>query len=364
MESPTACVDRAAVGLLAGSEPVLVAVSGGSDSVALLLAARHALGRRLRVVHVDHGLRSASAADGCWVAQLAASLGVPVRIESAAPGSHGGGRTETAARRRRLPALARAARDEGARWILLAHHADDDLETLLLQLRRGHRGDRILAGIPPVRALDADVSVVRPFLLGDAPPDRRALQAFRRAAGIGHRDDPSNRDTSVPRSGLRRRLAAGDLADLAGDAFRMEWLALRRRARGRLEARLLAATVDLHRGLQPIGLGCRLDRSAIPPLRPSTPTEPARPDEDLAERLSLLGACLARSRRVDPRGAVLRRLRQALAAGRGDVELPASPESLLITARQDGLHLPRETLGPGDSTSRILTAVARGSLYP
>ena len=137
---------------------MLLAVSGGSDSVALLGAAATVL-PRVEVVHVHHGLRAAADADAEHVAALARRLDLPLTIVSAPPTSRDPARTETAARRRRYAALVHVARTSGATRVLTAHHLDDDLETLLLHALRGHVGVRARCGVPALRPLTPDGSL-------------------------------------------------------------------------------------------------------------------------------------------------------------------------------------------------------------
>src|SRR5437867_10659453 len=137
--------------MLAGGETVLVGVSGGADSVALLhllIALAPSWRLRLHVLHVDHQLRPDSSSDGDFVRVLGARLGVPVDVA-----------TVTVDRRESLEAAARTARHAalemwaarvGAQRIALGHTADDQAETVLMRLVQG-AGVRGLSGIPPVR---------------------------------------------------------------------------------------------------------------------------------------------------------------------------------------------------------------------
>ena len=330
---------------------VMLAVSGGSDSMALLAAAHEVLpaGDGLLVAHVRHGLRPDDGEDAALVADTCAALDRPCTILRAPAAD--AARSETAARRRRMAALSRTARDAGAPAILLAHHVDDDLETLLLHLLRGHRGDRALAGIPAVRPLDQATRLVRPFLAGPAPADRDALAATRRAAGLPFRDDPTNRDASIPRNRVRAWLATAEQELRVG--LRRVQLA----ARARLQSRQLAAAAAVESGLQREGLGCRVSRDAL------LDHLGADPDQDLAERLRLAARCLRRPRRLDTRGAVLRDLRRMLRAGSGGLRLPASPDPIDTRVSRTGLHLPHEALAEGPPAARVVAAVAAGSLY-
>ncbi|PYM07965.1 MAG: tRNA lysidine(34) synthetase TilS [Candidatus Rokuibacteriota bacterium] len=183
--------------MLAGGEAVLVAVSGGADSVALLYALQ-ALGAELRltlsVVHLDHGLRAESADDGAFVEALARARSLPVSVEriTVAPG----GSLEARAREARYAALRRHAARVGAERVALGHTADDQAETVLMRLIEG-AGPRGLRGIPPVRGI-----FIRPLI-----ETRRAeiVDALQRA-GLAWREDPSNRDPKLLRNRIRHEL--------------------------------------------------------------------------------------------------------------------------------------------------------------
>ena len=183
--------------MLAGGEAVLVAVSGGADSVALLhvLAALAAeLSLRLTVVHLDHGLRPDSAADAAFVESLARARGLPVVVDRIAVPP--GGSLEARAREARYAALRRHAARLGADRVALGHTADDQAETVLMRLLEG-AGPRGLAGIPPVRG-----RYIRPLI-----ETRRAeIVETLTAAGLTWREDPSNRDPKFLRNRVRHEL--------------------------------------------------------------------------------------------------------------------------------------------------------------
>jgi tRNA(Ile)-lysidine synthase len=350
---PAACLAATVALAVPSREPVLLAVSGGSDSMALLAAALRPLAGRLAVAHVRHHLRADAGRDAALVEDTCRQLGLPCLAVDAGPGPADPARTETAARRRRLGALREAAHRAGSRWILLAHHRDDDLETLLLRLQRGHSGDRALCGIPTVRALDDDAVLLRPFLLGPRPPGRAALARLRRAAGLPHVEDSTNADERIPRNRIRAALARDE--PLAPDRL----LSLRNAARGRLAGRLAALTSSLAEGLQPEGLGARLLLAALPDAALSGP------GDDLAELLRLLGGCLQRRRRMDPRAAVLRELAALVARRTGTLRLPAAPAAVEVSASRHALHLPHEPLREdgGHGAARPLGALLATSLY-
>ena len=182
--------------MLTGGETILVGVSGGADSVALLvtlLALSPAWRLTLRVLHVDHGLRPDSAADAQFVQRLGERLGVPVdvRVVRVGPGS-----VEAAARAARHAALETAADHVRATRIALGHTADDQAETVLMRLIEG-TGARGLAGIPPVRG-----RIIRPLIEARHRDAVAALEAAR----LPWIEDPSNDDPKFFRNRVRHEL--------------------------------------------------------------------------------------------------------------------------------------------------------------
>jgi len=193
---------RAATGrhrLFASGASLLVAVSGGPDSVALLHALtclRAELGLTLAVGHVHHGLRAEADRDAAFVRGLAARLGCPVAVEAVHVPHRPGRSPETAARAVRYSALARMARVAGATRIAVAHTADDQAETVLMRLLQG-AGPRGLAGIPFRRG-----AVVRPLL----EADRAAVLGHLAAHGLPWVEDATNLDTKLLRNRIRHEL--------------------------------------------------------------------------------------------------------------------------------------------------------------
>jgi len=186
---------------------ILVAVSGGSDSVALLHLLRR-LGKEmnfeLTVLHLDHGLRGEAAReDRRWVEQLAARLGLPCIADRRAAGPvkrEGGYSPEEAARRVRYEFFRDTSRRTGVRILALGHQADDQAETVLLRLLRGGR-PAALAGMLPARR-EGELLLVRPLLSFR----RDELRAFLGEIGEGYREDLSNRDPGFLRNRVRHRL--------------------------------------------------------------------------------------------------------------------------------------------------------------
>ena len=180
---------------------MLVALSGGPDSTALLLLAHAAFGDRCYAATVDHGLRPESAAEAAHAASICSRLSVSHATLSAAPIA--GGNLQANARAVRYRLLAEHSEAIGAHWIATAHHADDQLETMLMRLNRGSG----VAGLAAIRAVEG--RVVRP-LLGWR---RAELAAIVAAADIHPVNDPSNRDDRFDRARLRKRLGDIDWLD-------------------------------------------------------------------------------------------------------------------------------------------------------
>ncbi len=185
--------------MFAPGERVLVAVSGGADSMALLHVLgglREGWGLGLTVAHLDHGIRPDGAEDLALVRAAAERLGLPFLHENAdvpARARAEGRNVEEAARRVRREFLERAARGVGATKIALGHTRTDVAETVVLHLLRG-AGPRGLRGILPVAP-----PYVRPLLL----VSREETRAFCRAEGIPFRDDPTNEDRRLARNAVR-----------------------------------------------------------------------------------------------------------------------------------------------------------------
>ncbi len=176
---------------------VLVALSGGADSVALLHLLRFAAmdgGRAIFAAHLDHAMRPESASDAAWVAGLCRAWGVPLITARA----EGGLRTEEEARDARYAFLRQAREEVRAEWIATAHHADDQAETVLFRVLRG-TGIAGLAGIP---AVDAARGLVRPLL----PFTRAQLRQYAKKHGLRWREDASNAGLDPVRNRIRRQI--------------------------------------------------------------------------------------------------------------------------------------------------------------
>lgn len=236
---------------LAPGSRLLLAVSGGNDSLVLLhvmAQLRDDLGLRLHVACLDHGMRGAAGAtDAAFVREQAEALGLEVSL-----GQTAGLRSEADARRARYDFLADTAVSIGASHVATAHHADDQAETVLLNLLRGS-GLRGLAAMQARAPLPGhpQLTLLRPFL----SVRRAELRAWSRARGLTPRQDASNEDRRLLRNRLRHdvlpllrsvrpqvdqsllRLAdnaaadhdfiQGELAALVGDALRGDGQGLR-----------------------------------------------------------------------------------------------------------------------------------------
>ncbi len=176
---------------------VAVALSGGRDSMALLDAATRvapALGMALEAVHVHHGLSSNADAWVEFCREQCALRAVPLHVEHVLVVRAGGESIEAIARAQRVAALRRAR----VHAVLLAHHADDQAETLLLQLLRG-AGPRGLAAMPAQHDGNDGPTFLRPFLDLAAT----GLEAYARRRSLAWIEDESNADTRFRRNALR-----------------------------------------------------------------------------------------------------------------------------------------------------------------
>ena len=194
---------------------VLVALSGGADSLALaaaVAAEASPAGLRAGAVIVDHGLQPGSDEVAERAAAAARTLGLdPVVIRKVAVG--GGGGPEAAAREARYAAFAATAAETGAAAVLTGHTRDDQAEQVLLALARGS-GARSIAGIPAVRSLTGDILMLRPLLDETAGVTRAATKEACRECGLAPWHDPHNTDPAYARVRVRRRLLPALAAEL------------------------------------------------------------------------------------------------------------------------------------------------------
>lgn len=194
--------------------PLGLAVSGGPDSLAMLLLAHAALSTGigdafpgdLRVISIDHGLRPEAAGEVELVRSVCAALDIPFTAKTVKLAS---GNLQARAREARYGAIRQWAKAEGIGIVATAHHADDQAETLLMRLARGS-GLSGLAGVREWTTLeDSDVMILRPLLTF-----RKAeLEEVVAAGGIAPARDPSNQNAAFDRVRVREHLADHDWLD-------------------------------------------------------------------------------------------------------------------------------------------------------
>ena len=189
--------------MLAVGDTVVVAVSGGVDSMVLLCLLLRLCSRyraSVHVAHLDHGLRGSESADAalfvcrhCEACQVSVTT---AKADGRALRDRQGGSLEAAARDFRYRFLERVANEQGARRIALGHHRDDQAETVLMNLLRGS-GARGLGGIPPVRG-----RFIRPLI----ECSREEIERFAQREGIAYVEDSSNHLVSFGRNRIRLEL--------------------------------------------------------------------------------------------------------------------------------------------------------------
>lgn len=284
---------EALTGAIGAGQRLGIAVSGGPDSLALLLLAAAAWPGQVAAATVDHGLRPESAGEAAMVARLCRERGIPHAVLH--PASPITGSIQAAARKARYAALDQWAEADGIDWLMTAHHADDQAETLLMRLNRG-AGPGGLAGVRARRG-----RVIRP-LLGWR---RSELAVIVAEAGLAAVDDPANADPRFDRARMRAAIAeagwlnidalARSAAALGEAEAALEWIA----------DSLAASRLTLFQGavtMDPDGLPAEIRRRLI--LRAIRLLDPD----------------------ALPRGAEISRLLSALAAGKS-----ASIATLAIT---------------------------------
>lgn len=192
-------------------ETVIVAVSGGADSTALLLAldelkSAHRLGVNICVAHLDHRIRASSTKDARWVAQLAEKLGYECVIghsKVAELARSSADNLEQAARDARYKFLERTAKRKSANYVLTGHTMDDQAETVLLRLMRGSAGAG-LGGMDVVRPMgkNSAVKLVRPLLWAR----RNETESYCRIRKTEFLRDEMNEDQKFARVKVRQQL--------------------------------------------------------------------------------------------------------------------------------------------------------------
>jgi tRNA(Ile)-lysidine synthase len=178
---------------------LVLAVSGGADSIALVAAVHTCGWPRVVIAHLDHRLRPNSSADADWVRDWATARGVPSVI--AARDQPLVGNVESAARSARYAWLAEVACAHNCAWVVTAHTADDQAETILHRLLRG-TGLNGLRGIARQRPLTPTVTLLRPLL----DTTRAEVLAYLREQGQEFLTDPTNADTRLTRNRIRHEL--------------------------------------------------------------------------------------------------------------------------------------------------------------
>ena len=224
-----------------GCNKVVVGVSGGADSVALLLLSLAAEAQKsssctIVAGHIHHGLREESDNEQRMVEELCDELGVQLLTErvnvSRVQGSLAAG-----ARDARYEALGRMATAVDATYVSVAHHADDQLETMLMALCRGG-GIRKLAGMAESRQLTEQIALVRPLL----QTDKKDLIHVCTLAGAKWCEDPTNRNVLTPRGRLRKDVIP---------VLRELWSSSDKHAAQ--ASRILHAAADAYEALAPTG---------------------------------------------------------------------------------------------------------------
>ena len=202
-------------------ESVLVGVSGGRDSMALLHWLKEHGFCKIIVCHLDHGLRAESRADARFVADFAKTLGAQcevARSNIAALVKRRKVSIEATAREARYKFFARMARKHSCPHLFLAHHADDQVETFLFNLLRGS-GSAGLGGMSPRSLRDDGLVVLRP-LLGVW---REEIDAYIAAHALPFREDGSNTDPRYTRNRIRHAALPALEAALGRDVRRALW---------------------------------------------------------------------------------------------------------------------------------------------
>lgn len=273
--------------LVADDARIGIAVSGGPDSLALLLLAAAARPGRIEAATVDHGLRKESRAEAAFVHGICGSVGV--RHATLTVTLATGSSLQAQARAARYHALGDWAIERGLDAVASAHHVDDQAETLLMRMARG-AGLGGLVGVRQTRPLEAGIPVIRPLL----DWRREELAAIVAAAGITPVDDPANRDPRHDRSRFRGMLAEAEWADAERLAASARWLAEAD------EALEWALTPLIQTRLVQRGAALTIDAEGLP--------------RELQRRLLLAGFDRLGAHR--PRGPELDRARKALKAGK------------------------------------------------
>lgn len=269
---------------MANGAKIGLAVSGGPDSLALMLLAHAAFPNAIHVATVDHGLRPEAAAEAAFVAHLCAERGIPhATLKPDAPIT---GNLQSAAREARYRLLNAWADANDLRWIATAHHADDQLETLLMRIARGSG----ISGLSAIR--ESNGRIIRPLLaFGKAE-----LIAVCEDAGVAPCDDPSNANTDFDRVQFRNWLKT---APPLLDAARI--------------GRTVTALREAHEALEWMAARLEPERSAVSENRGAT-LDPAGLPPEIVRRL-LIRALQRIDPEIAPRGDTIDRALEVLRSG-------------------------------------------------
>ncbi len=308
----------AATAALIGATPAStarfgLAVSGGPDSLALLLLANSAFPGRIAVATVDHQLRPESAAEAALVGQCCAQLDVPHFV--LLPPVAITGSIQSAARQMRYSLLAEWRVQQSLDWLMTAHHADDQLETVVMRLNRGSG----VAGLAAIRGRQGHV--LRPLLM----ERRDGLQALVARHGWQAVDDPSNHDQQFDRVRVRRALAGNDWLDPVAVATSAAAL------NDAEQAILWTVEHVLAERIVADGDGIAVDTAGLP--------------RELVRRLIIMALAQLEPDRPAPRGAALTHALDTVAHGQqamlGDTVLrhaPGRPGTILLSKSKGQRH--------------------------
>lgn len=299
-EEPLKRFTRAFDRLVKPDEKIGLAVSGGPDSLALLLLAAAARPGKVEAATVDHSLRDDSRKEAEAVAALCVKLGVPHEILTVEWDEKPETAIQEKARNKRYAALAEWAKRRSLGVLATAHHAEDQAETLLMRLARG-AGVRGLAGMRPLRKVPrSEGALARPLLRWT----RKDLAEVCSAAGLEPVEDPSNSDPKFERVRVRETLAGADWLDPLGLAKSADYLtqanlALRWAARQEWDKRVTEQDSVLT--FNPAGLPNELSRRIVSKILGKLGTE-GRGTEMRGRELDRLLMILSRGQKATLRG--------------------------------------------------------------
>jgi tRNA(Ile)-lysidine synthase len=329
-------------GILTG-RGMVVATSGGLDSMALLHLLRFAAptaAHPIHIAHFDHHMREGSHGDAQWVQGVARAWGLPVVLG----GADAPLRSEESARNARYQFLERVRREVGADVVVTGHHADDQAETVLFRLLRGS-GTVGLAGMAEFR----EPGIWRPML----PFWREEILEYGLGVGLAWREDPSNSSLDFARNVLRTRIIP-EMESAVAPGARRSLLRFAEHARGDVEAwqHVMPGIMETL-GLEQDGESISLDLSALRRLPPPLCGRALRAlGARLGVRLDAVGTRLAAEfarssqsgRRINLAGGLVltRELDRVLLVMEGERETDPE-ESLRIPGAQAGSG--RVTLG-------------------